>query len=660
MKKFDFFRQFRDAVIIVNKKNEVVYRNHTFKRWFKDFANLKKFSHNTNFDICPLNSENIEIYSPIWHALVSKEDFFAKISYQSDLNRVYYYDMQAVKKGNYTIFFFTDVSAQNSVKNLNHENQKLLAQIEELKSENEDLQKIKQQAQSQAIRIALVSKVSNNIRESMDLSQIILSALKELSVMFGAYKAYYAKMEKDAFVIQEVYGDKKSKLPDKIKFDEKTTETIGALEIAVCNTLIEYIDAKPFKQPVMRIVIPVHHRQKLTGVIVLMSYQKRELNEEMEILEPISTQISNAVERAELYNKNVQTVKELKNTLKELKETQIQLINSEKMASLGQLVAGVAHEINTPVASIKSNNSIASKLLDTIDDAELKEMLKEINEIDKEAVSRISNIVSSLKKFVRLDEAELQEADINKELDLTLDLIRHETKNKIEIVKNYGEIPMIKCFPNMLNQVFMNILVNACQAIGEERFESDKSDRSFNESSLSETSQSTQFDNNLPSYPPTLQSSENSSSTLQPFNPSTNNHPTLTLPVRGGNPTDTDLSPNKFPPHPNPLPQGEGACDDKLSTFNFPLSTKIKGIITITTEYKDENLIVKIKDNGKGIPKNQLDKIFTAGFTTKSSGVGTGLGLAICTKIIEKHKGKITVNSELGKGSEFVITISSK
>ena len=97
---------------------------------------------------------------------------------------------------------------------------------------------------------------------------------------------------------------------------------------------------------------------------------------------------------------------------------------------------------------------------------------------DKEAVSRISNIVSSLKKFVRLDEAELQEADINKELDLTLDLIRHETKNKIEIVKNYGEIPMIKCFPNMLNQVFMNILVNACQAIEEERFESDKSDKS--------------------------------------------------------------------------------------------------------------------------------------------------------------------------------------
>ena len=219
------------------------------------------------------------------------------------------------------------------------------------------------------------------------------------------------------------------------------------------------------------------------------------------------------------------------------------------MASLGQLVAGVAHEINTPVASIKSNNGIVAKLLGSIEDADLKEMLTDINEIDKEAVNRISNIVTSLKKFVRLDEAELQEADINKELDLTLELIRHETKNRINVVKNYGEIPTIRCFPNMLNQVFTNILVNACQAI-----------------------------------------------------------------------------------------DGQGT-------------------ITITTEYKNKKLVVKIKDTGKGIPQNQLSKIFSAGFTTKGIGVGTGLGLAICSKIIEKHKGEITVTSEVGKGSEFTITI---
>lgn len=549
MKKFDFFRQFRDAVIILNKKQEVVYRNHTFKRWFKDFTNIKKLSHHSSFDICPLNSENIEIYSPIYHAVTSKENFFARISYQSELNRIYYYDLQAVKKGNYTIIFFTDVSAQNKLDDVYEENKKLKEKVNSLLEENEDLQKIKQKAQSQAIRIALINKVSNNIRKSIDISQIIQSALKELAIMFSAYKAYYAKADKNVFSIQEVYGEKKSKNFSQISFDEKTMKTIDMREIAVSNSLIEYLGAKPFKEPVLRIIIPVYHVQNLMGVIVLLSYQKRELAEEIEILDAISSQLSNAIARAELYQKNIQTVKELKTTLKELKETQLQLINSEKMASLGQLVAGVAHEINTPVASIKSNNGIVAKLLGAIKDADLKEMLTDINEIDKEAVNRISNIVTSLKKFVRLDEAELQEADINKELDLTLELIRHETKNRIEIIRKYGEIPIIKCFPNMLNQVFTNILINACQAI-------------------------------------------------------------------------------------------EG-----------------NGKITITTKYENKKLVVSIKDTGKGIPPNQLSKIFSAGFTTKGIGVGTGLGLAISSKIVEKHNGEIIVNSEVGKGSEFIITI---
>ena len=85
------------------------------------------------------------------------------------------------------------------------------------------------------------------------------------------------------------------------------------------------------------------------------------------------------------------------------------------MASLGQLIAGVAHEINTPVASIKSNNGLLAKLIPQIDNTEIADIMKEINQIDNEAIMRISNMVTSLKKFVRLDEAELQEADINKE-----------------------------------------------------------------------------------------------------------------------------------------------------------------------------------------------------------------------------------------------------
>jgi len=190
-----------------------------------------------------------------------------------------------------------------------------------------------------------------------------------------------------------------------------------------------------------------------------------------------------------------------------------------------------------------------SKFIKKIDNKQTAEILKEINDIDKEAVARINNIVKSLKKFVRLDEADLQEADINKELDLTLDLIRHETKNRIEIIKNYGKLPMIKCYPNMLNQVFMNILINACQSI-----------------------------------------------------------------------------------------KGEGQ-------------------ITITTLFEENNLVVKIKDTGMGIAQERIDKIFTAGYTTKGVGVGTGLGLAISQKIIQKHSGTITLTSELATGTEFTITI---
>ena len=550
MKKFDFFNQYRDPVIIVRDYENVVFRNNIFCRVFQHFGDIRKFAHKMSFDMCPMDSENVDLYSPIFQAIVSTENFFARVTYLNSQNQFVYYDLTAIKRGAYTIIFLVDVTSEVLLQDKQKEREAFQNKLSKLEEENDELQKIRLKAQSQAIRIALINKVSNIIRESMDISVILNSALKELAIMFGCFRAYYASWQESEFCIEETFGENATLKDKKISFDALVMKQLGANRISISYSLMEYVGASPFKQSVLRIVVPVFHMQKMIGALVLLSYQKRELNEELEILDAVSSQLGNAIIRAELYQKNAKNVRELKKTLDELKETQLQLIHSEKMASLGQLVAGVAHEINTPVASIKSNNSIISKLISKIEQEDLKEMFSEINALDSEAIQRISNIVVSLKKFVRLDESELQEANINKELDLTLDLIRHETKNKIEVVKNYGDIPPIKCYPNMLNQVFTNILVNACQAIENE------------------------------------------------------------------------------------------------------------GKITITTEYAENILTVKIRDTGRGIPRENLNKIFTAGYTTKNVGVGTGLGLAISQKIIDKHNGKIKVNSEVGVGTEFIITIN--
>ncbi len=549
MGKFDLFNKFNSAVIVINSEKETVFRNNVFKRIFPDFNSLEKFSHKLNYNVCALVSNDITVHSPITQAIESREDFSAFITYQTSNNDLYYYDMNATKKGAYNIIVFTDVTAKEELENIGKRNQNLQKKISLLESDNKNLSKIKLQAQSQAMKLLLLNNISNIIRESIDTSVILNSALEEIAQMFGAFRAYYASsLGGNKFKIAESLERKD--INAEISFDKDVNDCIKKNKVSCSTCMKEYKEAKPFREIVQRIILPIYHLNKLLGIIVLSTKQKTKLDDTLEVLNGVSSQLGNAIIQAELYKKNEQMVKDLTKTLKELKDTQLKLINSEKMASLGQLVAGVAHEINTPVASIKSNNEITKKLISKIKDDEILNLLKEINEIDGEAIGRINRLVVSLRKFVRLDEAELQEADINKEIDLTLDLIRHETKNRIEIVKNYSKLPPVKCYPNMLNQVFMNILVNAVHAI------------------------------------------------------------------------------------------------------------KDRGTITIDTNYKNDNLSVKIKDTGCGI--KEPDKIFFAGYTTKGVGVGTGLGLAISQKIIEKHKGKISVKTKINEGSEFTITIPGK
>jgi PAS domain S-box-containing protein len=201
--------------------------------------------------------------------------------------------------------------------------------------------------------------------------------------------------------------------------------------------------------------------------------------------------LMNITERKNMELKLKKQTKQLKNTLKELKQTQAQVIQSEKMSSLGQMVGGVAHEINNPVNFIHANIEYAEQysqdllgLIELYQDCypeapeEIQERIEEIDleyiEADyckllqsmKTGTERIRAIVLSLRNFSRLDESEMKEADINEGLESTLLIIQNRFKDlNIEVIKNYSDLPKIKCYPGQLNQVFMNILSNGIDAI---------------------------------------------------------------------------------------------------------------------------------------------------------------------------------------------------
>ncbi|PYV09063.1 MAG: hypothetical protein DMG07_24090, partial [Acidobacteria bacterium] len=167
---------------------------------------------------------------------------------------------------------------------------------------------------------------------------------------------------------------------------------------------------------------------------------------------------------------------------KAMRESEARLFQAEKMAAVGSLLAGVAHEINTPLGSINSNNEIFNLTFQKIrgffeanppsGGPEAAHELREILEITDDAIrtsrlacERIVKIVRSLRTFARLDEAERKKADIHEGIESTLTLVAHELKRRINVVKEFGSVREIECYPNQLNQVFMNMLVNASQAI---------------------------------------------------------------------------------------------------------------------------------------------------------------------------------------------------
>ena len=380
---------------------------------------------------------------------------------------IYYY-IYTFSFGLYKVVVFKDVSAFDSLEVLKDKYSKLEAVYDATKEENRKFLKLQEHSQSQVLKMGIINRISLVIRETNDIETVLSSALGEIHNFLGSYKTYFSMKDKNYFIIK--YSVNGEEIETYTEYESEVIKNIKNKDIVVSSCIKEYQNSSEIlPRGVTRIIIPVYDKNKLLGIIVTFTKHKFSIDDNKEILQSISVQLASSIIQAGLIQQLNKKNKKLEKTLDELKETQLQLINSEKMASVGQLVSGVAHEINTPLASINSNSSMISRLLKDKENLNKDqiEILSDLNSIDIEAVQRISNIVKSLKRFVRLDEAEFQEADINKEIDLTLKLMAHELKNNITVEKHYGDIPIVMCSVNMLNQVFMNLLVNACHSIYE-------------------------------------------------------------------------------------------------------------------------------------------------------------------------------------------------
>jgi signal transduction histidine kinase len=311
----------------------------------------------------------------------------------------------------------------------------------------------------------------------------------------------------------------------------------------------------------VELLVPVLYGVDLLGVIAVGRKLSgdRLAADDRQLLRTLANQSSIAIENAKAFDE----IAKLNETLEarveqrtdELRRTQAQLVQSEKMRSLGQLVAGVAHELNNPIGFVHANLQLLNEYIEKLDaeDPRIRERAREaivkLLSRSREGTERVKQIVQDLRTFSRMDQAELQQVDLNQEIERTLGLAEPRFKDQVRVERDFAPLPPVRCYAGQLNQVFMNLIMNGCDAM-------------------------------------------------------------------------------------------EG-----------------RGTLTVRTRPTPEGVRLEFHDDGPGLPKEIRDRIFEPFFTTKPVGQGTGLGLSISHGIVERHGGRLFVESEPGKGATFVIEL---